>query len=977
MSSHDIIPLTGLTNLSGIASSLINTAKNVKIYRSQCQHLSRECLDLASALRDHSDKLEGTAALQAVDEVERVLTRILNRVRKWEDLGKMRSFVKQTEIKLGLDESYRELKACSMGFNITLHLNASSQSRELEEIRRRDHEELVEMITKILHDKNLLKMTLATSTQEDAHNVVEAIEQELREADVGETQERQLQEDFGELRKWVEGLPPMVDLSGKVIRTSDHPIASGGSQDIYTGEWTGQEVALAYPRNQSRAGRERFQRQVETWRTLRHPNILQLLGIASIGDFVYSVSPYMEFGHVIRFLKAYPDADRVLLLSEIASAIEYLHMNGIIHGDLQGSNVLISRDGHACLGDLGSARVEEIPITEVITYGSLRWLAPELVADSCYIPTTRATDVWSFGMLSLEIFTDNVPFSHVSNEAFIPLVIRDGPLPTRPEHANTRGLSDAMWNLMIQCWQRDPKSRLSMSEIRGTIQNIHPMRSSSRSSRPSISNTQSGSLHRPSSIVAGVPGGAHPSGLSLSRPSGSTGLTPPKGPVPMPNPFARDEPELGQTQRGTPASFPMRRAPILNIPLSSSPPSVLTSGPRSAPGKSIPYPQNPSPLSSSFLTPLPSTTPESRTSASPPSDHSDWSLKPPMLLPDPSSSSNAELSLLMQPIIVTPSSRSGSIDGHRRIGSTSTGSIQSVDKSMSTSGSGGLLEAAAQDTEPMLRRTVDGTVEAGTLVGLIDRLIRDTHDRAKDDEFRRVFLATYPLFTTGEDLFRSLKIRFEEMGDVQSFIPSGSSRYSILLVLRTWLEGGGEVWSRELLSSIREFSKSIGGSDTMKAAVQEIANLADEKLNVIVLSPTPTLQTLHGAALPSSLEQFKPEDIADSLAVIEGEFYSKITQADYIAHLRGTPITAHIASASKINNRLVNWVKLHIISYKDVNRRSTKFKYYVLIAEVLPAPTLFSFMLPNTAGVLMLYFYSPRNAESPRIFRPCRLSLPR
>jgi hypothetical protein len=79
---------------------------------------------------------------------------------------------------------------------------------------------------------------------------------------VGETQERQLQEDFGELRKWVEGLPPMVDrpylvfvpcgdpvpeyclrsVSGNVIRTSDHPIASGGSQDIYTGEWTGQEV---------------------------------------------------------------------------------------------------------------------------------------------------------------------------------------------------------------------------------------------------------------------------------------------------------------------------------------------------------------------------------------------------------------------------------------------------------------------------------------------------------------------------------------------------------------------------------------------------------------------------------------------------------------------------------------------------------------------------------------------------------------
>jgi son of sevenless-like protein len=120
----------------------------------------------------------------------------------------------------------------------------------------------------------------------------------------------------------------------------------------------------------------------------------------------------------------------------------------------------------------------QVPVTEALTYGSIRWLAPELVTESSYIPTTRATDVWSFGMVSLEIFTDNVPFSHISNEAYIPLVIRDGPLPIRPEQSATmRGLSDAFWNLMNQCWQRDPKSRPSMSIIRETIQNIHPIRS--------------------------------------------------------------------------------------------------------------------------------------------------------------------------------------------------------------------------------------------------------------------------------------------------------------------------------------------------------------------------------------------------------------------------------------------------------------------------------------------------------------------
>lgn len=82
--------------------------------------------------------------------------------------------------------------------------------------------------------------------------------------------------------------------------------------------------------------------------------------------------------------------------------------------------------------------------------------------------------MWSFGMLSMEVFTDNVPFSHISNEAYIPLVLRDGSLPTRPEtNISVRGLSDAMWNLMNQCWQRDPESRPSMSEIREAIQDMN------------------------------------------------------------------------------------------------------------------------------------------------------------------------------------------------------------------------------------------------------------------------------------------------------------------------------------------------------------------------------------------------------------------------------------------------------------------------------------------------------------------------
>ena len=48
-----------------------------------------------------------------------MLTRILKRVAKWAELGKMKSFVKQTEIRMELEDSYNELQTCSIRFNVS------------------------------------------------------------------------------------------------------------------------------------------------------------------------------------------------------------------------------------------------------------------------------------------------------------------------------------------------------------------------------------------------------------------------------------------------------------------------------------------------------------------------------------------------------------------------------------------------------------------------------------------------------------------------------------------------------------------------------------------------------------------------------------------------------------------------------------------------------------------------------------------
>jgi hypothetical protein len=84
-------------------------------------------------------------------------------------------------------------------------------------------------------------------------------------------------------------------------------------------------------------------------------------------------------------------------------------------------------------------------------------------------------------------------------------------------------------------------------------------------------------------------------------------------------------------------------------------------------------------------------------------------------------------------------------------------------------------------------------------------------------------------------------------------------------------------------------------------------------MNVVVKHPSPRSQPSLGIGSPLSLNQIRAVDIAKSLSVIEGEYYSKITQADYIAHLRGEPITMHIECATELTNRLSSWVKEKIL----------------------------------------------------------------
>ncbi|KAG8891258.1 hypothetical protein FRB99_003750, partial [Tulasnella sp. 403] len=158
----------------------------------------------------------------------------------------------------------------------------------------------------------------------------------------------------------------VADLATQITSLSAHPSnVQGHFCDLFTAAHpTEGVVALKRPRISQRDQEStivrRFLREASTWRAMQHPNVLRFLGACKIDGFIYLVSPYMRNGTIMNFIQDHPQrADRIRLIREIAAGLEYIHSRNVIHGDVKGTNILISDREHALLGDFGLARMED------------------------------------------------------------------------------------------------------------------------------------------------------------------------------------------------------------------------------------------------------------------------------------------------------------------------------------------------------------------------------------------------------------------------------------------------------------------------------------------------------------------------------------------------------------------------------------------------------------------------------------------
>uniref|UniRef100_A0A0D6QSP2 non-specific serine/threonine protein kinase n=1 Tax=Araucaria cunninghamii TaxID=56994 RepID=A0A0D6QSP2_ARACU len=208
-------------------------------------------------------------------------------------------------------------------------------------------------------------------------------------------------------------------------------LGCGGFGQVYKGVLpsNGVPVAVKSILSETNEGVKEFIAEISSLGRLQHRNLVQIRGYCRRGTQLFIVYDYMPNGSVDKMIFGNPRRvlawpQRYRILKDVAAGLLYLHEEWekiVVHRDIKASNVLLDEDLNAKLGDFGLARLydhNENPRTTYVV-GTPGYIPPELVHTG---KATPYSDVYSFGILLLEVACGRKPVDPSLNEAQIVLV---------------------------------------------------------------------------------------------------------------------------------------------------------------------------------------------------------------------------------------------------------------------------------------------------------------------------------------------------------------------------------------------------------------------------------------------------------------------------------------------------------------------------------------------------------------------------
>lgn len=206
-------------------------------------------------------------------------------------------------------------------------------------------------------------------------------------------------------------------------------------------------------------------KEVELLSKLNHPFIVKHIESYIEGDTLRIVMKHCKGGDLYHYIQNKKKRNtpikekRILIwLTQILTALKFLHSNHILHRDMKSLNILIDSDKRVRLCDFGISKVLENTLDYANTLiGTPYYLSPELCRDKKY---SWPSDVWATGCLIYELATFKTPFHSTKGIQQLCYNIRYAPIPDLPD-IYSKELNEIYKSMLI----REPNYRATVQQL--------------------------------------------------------------------------------------------------------------------------------------------------------------------------------------------------------------------------------------------------------------------------------------------------------------------------------------------------------------------------------------------------------------------------------------------------------------------------------------------------------------------------------
>eukprot|EP00045_Choanoeca_perplexa_P015954 m.207958 g.207958 ORF g.207958 m.207958 type:complete len:780 (+) comp17127_c0_seq1:2973-5312(+) len=266
-------------------------------------------------------------------------------------------------------------------------------------------------------------------------------------------------------------------------------VGSGQYGDVWKSSWSGitedgeeipQRIVAAKILKVSGVAEsdKHFHRELSNLSKLKHYNIIELMGASTLNDVIL-VTSYANAGSLYHFLHQesilhYNIGFVYRIAKEIASGMDYLYSQHILHRDLKSQNVLLQDDqllegedailssSNACqlralIGDFGLSKQSDHLTMMTGTPGTPGWMAPEVIRNEA---SGSPADVYSYSIVVWELLCRQAPWSGMEAAQILFAVAAFHKRPPIPDTC-----PDELRDLIERCWHVTPAERPTFNEI--------------------------------------------------------------------------------------------------------------------------------------------------------------------------------------------------------------------------------------------------------------------------------------------------------------------------------------------------------------------------------------------------------------------------------------------------------------------------------------------------------------------------------